>query len=513
MNHAEIFAKIEEIAATGARLEKESLLKDVTASGFGRKVLTYAYDPFKTYGIKPKGAIPTGPTPFTVDWDGVFMFLDQLIAREITGAEAQARLTKIMGHIGTEGAMLLSRIVLKDLRCGIGETTINLAVPGLVPGFAVQRAQAYEKRYIKEFPWVIEPKLDGQRNTLLVKNGEGAFFTRSGKVVPALQFLVQPVLDVARHAVTVDPGLCEFMTGVRSFMGGETQLSAISFMLDGEAMMGLFKDTGALRRKDADAEGAELHLYDMMPYDDFNEPGTHGLPLRKRRAYLNRFVQIAHELLTSDGPVQKVPQYFVNSDKEIQTFFEAMLEKPLAVYLARGDKKREAELLAGMIDTNTGGPKMLEGAMVKDPDALYEKRKSRSWLKLKAEETEDLIVIGAYPGESGTKYEQSLGGLIVNRNGVEVRVGGGFSDAQRDEIWRVFTREIAAAAIHDPGAFDHRPDTKGIVWDANKLIPPAYTVVGGMIEVKFHEVTPDGSLRHPRFIMWRDDKQGEKDAA
>lgn len=30
-----------------------------------------------------------------------------------------------------------------------------------------------------------------------------------------------------------------------------------------------------------------------------------------------------------------------------------------------------------------------------------------------------------------------------------------------------------------------------------------------MIEVEFHEVTPDGSLRHSRFNRFRDDKQDE----
>ena len=64
-----------------------------------------------------------------------------------------------------------------------------------------------------------------------------------------------------------------------------------------------------------------------------------------------------------------------------------------------------------------------------------------------------------------------LGGFIGNFNGVEVRVGSGLSDNDRVDFWG--RRE---------------------------------QIRGDLMEVEYHEVTPDGSLRHPRFARFRDDK-------
>lgn len=141
--------------------------------------------------------------------------------------------------------------------------------------------------------------------------------------------------------------------------------------------------------------------------------------------------------------------------------------------------------------------------MVKDPNGLYDKRKSYGWLKIKPEGDEDLPVIGAFPGEPGTKYEHCLGGLVVRRaNGVKVRVGGGFSDQQREEIWELFQREL------------ERTDKSLIVHDKDEVILESAQfadklLIHRLVEVIYHEETPDGSLRHPRFKRFRDDKQGE----
>ncbi|NCC40479.1 MAG: hypothetical protein EOM21_13690 [Gammaproteobacteria bacterium] len=115
-----------------------------------------------------------------------------------------------------------------------------------------------------------------------------------------------------------------------------------------------------------------------------------------------------------------------------------------------------------------------EGAILKDPMSPYIGTRTKGWLKIKPSETLDLPVIGAFMGEG--KYIDMLGGLIVDNNGVAVRVGSGFSDADRQEIWQA--------------------------WCENQA-----SLLGRLLEVEYHEQTQDGSLRHPRAKRWRGDKQ------
>lgn len=110
-----------------------------------------------------------------------------------------------------------------------------------------------------------------------------------------------------------------------------------------------------------------------------------------------------------------------------------------------------------------------EGAMVKDPMGLYRFRKHKDWIKIKPAEDLDLRVESLVQGEG--KYFGMLGAAIVTYKGKRVRVGSGFSDEQRQQFWA-------------------SPNS----------------IKGKIIEVQFHEETPDGSLRHPRFVKIREDK-------
>lgn len=115
----------------------------------------------------------------------------------------------------------------------------------------------------------------------------------------------------------------------------------------------------------------------------------------------------------------------------------------------------------------------LEGLIIKDPKGLYHRRRNHAWMKIKNEDDADVEVIGY---EEGTgKYVDQLGALIIDFNGVKVNVGSGLSDSQRASFWE---------------AKDE--------------------LIGKLCTVEYHEITPDGSLRHPRFIKWRDDKTLDK---
>jgi DNA ligase-1 len=110
-----------------------------------------------------------------------------------------------------------------------------------------------------------------------------------------------------------------------------------------------------------------------------------------------------------------------------------------------------------------------EGAMVKDLDAPYKFGRGPEVMKLKAFHDVDLKIERLIEGTG--KHSGKLGSVVVNYHGVDVQVGSGFSDELRDTIWET------------PDMFINR-----------------------MIEVRYQEVTPDGSLRFPTFVCFRNDR-------
>lgn len=153
---------------------------------------------------------------------------------------------------------------------------------------------------------------------------------------------------------------------------------------------------------------------------------------------------------------------------EIQTMFTSGFVKLVEPVLANSHEEVISEYQKVR---DKGG----EGIIVKPLDGNYECKRSFSWLKIKDCQTADVVINGF---EEGTgKNKSKLGALIVDFNGTDVSVGGGLTDLQRETIW----------------------DNKD-------------QYINRLIEVEFHEVTPDGSLRHPRFIKMRDDKPFEDGA-
>lgn len=108
-----------------------------------------------------------------------------------------------------------------------------------------------------------------------------------------------------------------------------------------------------------------------------------------------------------------------------------------------------------------------EGVIVKSPSVPYVNRRNHGWMKIKANETVDVKVLDMEAGSG--KYEGMLGALVVDYKGVEVNVGSGLSDDQRIEFWNEQDEYI-----------------------------------GKVVEISYHEETPDGSLRHPVFERFRD---------
>uniref|UniRef100_A0A7S3IB89 DNA ligase OB-like domain-containing protein n=1 Tax=Anophryoides haemophila TaxID=46462 RepID=A0A7S3IB89_9CILI len=68
--------------------------------------------------------------------------------------------------------------------------------------------------------------------------------------------------------------------------------------------------------------------------------------------------------------------------------------------------------------------------MLRDPESLYDRFRSNSLLKVKVMHDEEAVVIGY---EAGSRSYAGLIGAIRVKDvhGVEFKIGGGFTDAQR----------------------------------------------------------------------------------
>lgn len=142
----------------------------------------------------------------------------------------------------------------------------------------------------------------------------------------------------------------------------------------------------------------------------------------------------------------------------------------------------------------------LEGIMAKRLDGRYVSgERSRSWLKLKFERTQEVVVGGWRPGKGSR--QGSVGSLLVGiPDGAKLRyvgrVGSGFSDRELKEL-RLQVDTLSRKTS---------PFTEVPAADASD----AHWVTPGLVgEVTFGEWTGGGKLRHPVWRGWRLDKNAD----
>ncbi|HEY3820725.1 MAG TPA: DNA ligase D [Polyangiaceae bacterium] len=136
----------------------------------------------------------------------------------------------------------------------------------------------------------------------------------------------------------------------------------------------------------------------------------------------------------------------------------------------------------------------LEGLMAKRKGSPYVSGRSSSWLKLRFERRQDAVVIGWLP-LSGNAKDMGALALAVVEGGKLVyagRVGTGFSDRER----HAWAKKLEAMEVPEPRA-ERVPKTKGAHWVEPRIV----------VECGFHEwTTSDGTMRQPRFLGTREDK-------
>src|SRR6056300_2110396 len=390
----EIIAKLE---ADNSRLAKEQIIQEAMQEGLDEffEGVKMALDPLYTFGVKQ---VPVKEENEVLSAQGcewkIFKELaDKLHARELTGHAARDAIELTMGVATAEQWNgFYRRILIKDLRCGVSEKTVNKIAKKFpqyaIPVFTCQLAHDsanHEKKMTGKKQ--VEVKLDGVRVLAVCKNGKVETFSRNGKQFHNFPHIIAEIEQVLAEKPA--PYDC---------------------VLDGEVMSANFQDLmKQVHRKDnVQSEDAVLHLFDFIPLADFQK-GVWDKP----QTYRSNLVK-----------------YWVLENESVLKHVQALEWEEVDLSTPEGER-RFVELNKAAVD---GG---YEGVMIKDVDAPYECKRTHAWLKAKPFIEVTLEVKDV---EEGTgRNEGRLGALVCagedDGRMVQVNCGSGFSDSDRDSFW------------------------------------------------------------------------------
>jgi DNA ligase-1 len=422
---------IRDLESSDSRIHKEKTIeKALVASQLGSADAQaflfncyQAYNPFYVFGIRQ---VPEtdGLEGCSNPWPKFWALLESLRTRSVTGNRAREAIEECSEQFDSEEwNNVCRRVIIKDLRCGISEKTLNKVLGKTewkIPVFSCQLAQD-STDHPKKLKGIkrLEVKLDGVRVLAVVSGDVCTLYSRNGK---EFENFPQIADFIEEHRKAFQHG-----TG----FGGQ-------YVLDGEIVGKNFQDLmkQAQRKRDAKTADMVYHVFDIMPLSEFRE-GFCNLQQHKRIDLLKRTQ--AH--LPENGCVQIMPGMDVDLDTAeghdvMRRFAEASVEEGY------------------------------EGIMIKSMDAPYECKRSDFWMKWKPTITVDLNIVGF---EEGTGRNLGRLGAIIcegvdNDRTIRVNVGSGLSDSNRDEYWaarnelldRVVEVEADAVTQNQDGSYSLR---------------------------------------------------------
>jgi len=392
---------IRDLESSDSRLHKESVIeKALMASKLGSSNAQcflfncyQAYNPYYVFGVKKvpeTEGLEHRPNP----WPKFWAMLEGLRTRSLTGHNAKTAIEFMSEQFDSvEWNNLARRVLIKDLRCGISEKTLNKVLGNTewkIPVFTCQLATDSEKHTAKMTGRKrIEQKLDGVRVLAVITRNSTNLYSRNGKPFENFPQIVEQLDDIKARLIGV--------TYKKGFvLDGE---------IIGESFQALMKQ--AQRKSDVETDGMVYSVFDIIPIDDF-ERGFWNAQQYKRLAILD--------------------EHRATFDTTDSVRIMDGIEVDLDTAEGHDVMRRYAE------DAVAAG---FEGIMIKDLGAPYECKRSTFWMKWKPTITVDLNIVGF---EEGTgRNEGRLGAIICegvdNDRRIRVNVGSGLSDANRDEYW------------------------------------------------------------------------------
>lgn len=351
-----------------------------------------AYNPFFVFHVQQVPESTESDTGHVNSWPKFWALCESLRTRSVTGNRARDSIAETMALFdASEWNSVCRRVLIKDLRCGISEKTLNKVLGNTdwrIPVFTCQLAQDSTEQQSKlRGHKRLEVKLDGVRVLAVVNRNGVTLYSRNGKEFKNFPQIEQALEQTAeawkhKHSVVLD---------------GE---------IIGESFQALMRQ--AHRKNDARTQDMTYYIFDAIPLADF-ERGHWNAQQHKRLEVLDS----AREVVETQACLRIMPGISVDLDTAEG---HDVMRRFATDAIAQG----------------------YEGIMIKSVDAPYQCKRSDFWLKWKPTITVDLTVVGMEPGTG--RNQGRLGALVCEGldqgRAIRVNVGSGFTDTDRTDYWQ-----------------------------------------------------------------------------
>jgi hypothetical protein len=390
-----IFEILERIASTSGRNDKIAILKEHAGNELLIHVLSQALDPFINFFMRRIPAYTPAPEPSMTLVEAIHA-LHPISMRQITGDAAKLHVVRLLSRLSADDAAVVKKIILKDLRCGVSDSTVNKVWPGLIPSYPVMLCSPMEERALSKFTWpaYAQLKADGMRFNAIVKDGSVEFRSRKGKELLLHGNLIEEFLRMA--------------DGKNIVFDGELLVVKDGVVLPRQEGNGILSKAQKGTMTAEEAAMVVAVVWDQIMLVDF-------LTGEAKSPYKHRFAHLIRNVTRANTPkVSVVESHYVQNFEQAEVLFLKWL----------GEGK--------------------EGLILKDGEAHWVDKRTKTQLKLKGWYEADMRITGIQPGTG--KNEGLVGALLLATDDGKViaEVGTGFSDDHRhtiteDDIGRIVT--------------------------------------------------------------------------
>lgn len=338
-----------------------------------------------------------------------------------TGSDASIATIQNYLHKNHEYEEFLKRLFTKNLPIGVEAATINKVYgEEIIPVWEVQQGYPIDKYKFRKGELIFASrKLNGSRGTYF----KGDIISRQAQKFDGLDHIIKDIEKIIGTDYAVD---------------GELIRRNIDGLTDGQN----FRETISILNSDGnDKSLIKFVIFDIVPVDEFEmDACTENYSVRKKR-----LLDLKNKIQKNGTQNIEVVQ-MVYEGTDVNDVYDWL------DYAVRHD---------------------WEGLVV-NRQVPYRRTRHNGCLKVKRFYTVDLRITAIEEGQN--RLAGTMGALVVDYKGNELRIGSGFDDATRAAVWA-------------------NPDN----------------CIGKIVECKYKEVTMDKktgleSLQFPTFVRFRDDK-------